>query len=267
VRRFPVSTPRFFHNSRLSLQDHKPEEHTEGKPEAVSEKTPALALLEKKDAEIEELKKKYLTSLADMQNLRTRTQNDVNAAKKYAGTEFAKSMLEVADNLGFAIKAAAPDATDSNPKLKTFYEGVTMIQHALSKAFASNSVVMYKSLGEKFDPNLHNGLYQFEDPTKEPGTVGNVVKEGYKLSDRVLRAAQVGTIKAPAPQAPANSVDEKSSEQLVIPVDGESSEEQVTPVVGKSSEEQVTPVDGKSSDEQVKVKGKSSEELVFEQSS
>jgi len=205
IRRFPVST-RLFHTSRISRQDehHKVEE--EGKPEAKAEtkvqKTPEQILLEKKDSEIEELRKKYLTSLADMQNLRTRTQNDVTSAKKYAGSEFAKSMLEVADNLGFAIKAAAPDATDANPKLKTFFEGVSMTQHALNKAFAANSVVMYKSLGEKFDPNLHMGLYQFEDPTKEPGTVGNVVKEGYKLADRVLRAAQVGTVRAPQAQPP-----------------------------------------------------------------
>jgi len=179
-----------------------------------------------------------------MQNLRTRTQNDVTSAKKYAGSEFAKSMLEVADNLSFAIKAATPDATDSNPKLKTFFEGVSMTQHALIKAFAANDVFMYKSLGEKFDPNIHMGLYQFEDSTKEPGTVGNVVKEGYKLSDRVLRAAQVGTIKAPSvAQPPGNAPEGEPTEPQVnrpkVP-EQEPTKEQGNAPEGEPTEPQVS---------------------------
>lgn len=215
--RFPVPNTRLLHSSRLFKQD----EHTksdEGKPEvkteAKADKTSEQALLEKKDTEIEEWKRKYLTSLADMQNLRTRTQKDVDNAKKYAGSEFAKSMLEVADNLGFAIKAAAPDATDANPKLKTFFEGVSMTQQSLVKAFAANQVVMYKSLGEKFDPNLHMGLYQMDDPNKDPNTVGNVVKEGYKLADRVLRAAQVGTVKPRPQQSTPKPTEEQQRENV-----------------------------------------------------
>lgn len=208
--RFSVVTSacRPFHSSRFALQDHKPEEPkpAEGEAEPKTEKAETKAeksaeqiLLEKKDAEIDEWKRKYLTSLADMENLRTRTRNEIADAKKYAGTEFAKCMLEVADNLLFAIRAAEADATDNNPKLKAFFEGITMTNDALIKAFAANSVVMYKSLGEKFDPHLHMGLYQLEDHTKEPGTIGNVIKEGYKIQDRVLRAAQVGTVKKSPP--------------------------------------------------------------------
>jgi len=218
--RLTICTPRLqFHSTRLALQDehHKPEPKVEetaeakkgeekkaesakenGEKKAEVKKTAEQLLLEKQAAEIEELKKKYLTSLADMQNLRTRTSNDVTAAKKFGGQEFAKSMLEVADNLSLALKAAAADATEANPKLKIFFEGVTMTQTSLLKAFEQNQVTQMKALGEKFDPNLHMSLYQFEDPTKVPGTVGNVMKEGYKIADRVLRAAQVGTVKAPA---------------------------------------------------------------------
>lgn len=172
-------------------------EAKEEKKEEKKEKTPE-EIIKEKDAEIADMKNKYMTSLAEMQNLRTRTQKDVSSAKKYGGQEFAKSILDVADNITMALNATKADATDENPKLKSFYEGVEMTQAVLLKALEKNSVTRMKSLGEKFDPNFHDGMFQYDDPEQEPGTIGQVVKDGYMISDRVLRPAQVGTIKARA---------------------------------------------------------------------
>jgi len=191
---------RSFHFTRMTMEEAKKEEETkEEKTEEKEEETKesqALKALAEKEKEFDELKKNYLTTLADMQNLRTRTTNDVNSAKKYGGQSFAKSMLEVADNFTMALNAGKEHATDANPQLKTFYEGMIMTEKSLLKAFASNDVTKMESLGAKFDPNLHDAMFAYEDATKEPDTVGQVVKDGYMLKDRVLRAAQCGTVKA-----------------------------------------------------------------------
>lgn len=150
-----------------------------------------------KEKELAEMKKNYLTSLAEMQNLRQRTANDVTAAKKYGGQSVCKSMLDVADNIGIALKHTREEVSDENPQLKNFFEGIEMTQTIMMKSLEDNGVTKMEVEGLKFDPNFHEGLYDYEDPTKEPGTVGQVVKEGYMLKDRCLRAAQVGTIKAP----------------------------------------------------------------------
>lgn len=200
--RFLRIAPRSLHMSRSVFSEEKkedaPKEEAEAtKDEAAGEETveSLKADLKKKDDEIADLKKKFLTSLADMQNLRTRTTKDVDSAKKYGAQSFAKSMLEVGDNLTMAINHSRADATEENPKLKSFFEGVEMTEKAMLKSFEANSVVKMEVLDKKFDPNFHDGMFQYADPTKEDGTVGQVVKDGYMLRDRVLRPAQVGTIK------------------------------------------------------------------------
>lgn len=197
---------RTLHIRSFVRQESKPEEpKAEVKAEeGAKEPSPVetlMAQLAVKEAEITELKGKWMTSLADMENLRTRTRNDVDNAKKYGGQSVAKSMLMVADNITMALDAARNDATEEHPKLKAFFEGVEMTEKSLLSAFHENKITRMDSLGAKFDPKLHEGLFEFEDPSKTPGTVGQVMKAGYMLGDRVLRAASVGTIKAP-PSSP-----------------------------------------------------------------
>ena len=82
-------------------------------------------------------------------------------------------------------------------------QGMTMTQKVLLQIFDRNGLKKFEPLGEKFDPYFMEGLLQIEDASKPPNTVGMVLKSGYKLHDRCLRAAQVGTIKAPAAQPSA----------------------------------------------------------------
>jgi molecular chaperone GrpE len=181
------------------LSEEKPAETKaeEKKEEKRDEKTEPTSedIIAAKDKEIGELKNKYLSSLADMQNLRTRTTTDVNNAKKFGGQEILKSMLEVSDTLAMGIEHARPNVTDDKVEFKNFFEGVEMTRSVLLQAFAKHGVTPMVALDQKFDPNFHDGQFQYADENKVPGTVGTVTKEGYMLKDRVLRPAQVGTIK------------------------------------------------------------------------
>lgn len=195
-----------FHHTRFLWADEaKPagESEQEVKPEAeASEPVDYEKLLQEKDQQIKEAKDQLLRQVADMQNLRERTKRDAENSRKYAISNFSKDIVDVADTLGMALKAAEKDVSDSNPALKAFHEGIVMTEKTLLSAFEKHGVTKFKSLGEKFNPNVHDGLFEYEDPDQTPGTCGTVVKEGYMIKDKLLRAAQVGTIKKPpAPAA------------------------------------------------------------------
>lgn len=150
------------------------------------------------EAELKQLKNQLLTSLADQENTRRIAQNDVGQAKKFAIKSFAKSLLDVSDNLERALQAV-PDGMEKNkdehPVLANLYEGIELTGQGLSKAFEANGLFKYGEVGEPFDPNKHNALFEYPDPKQTPGTVGQVIKPGFMLSDRVLRPAEVGVVK------------------------------------------------------------------------
>ena len=153
---------------------------------------------EQLEAEVKKLKHQLLTSLADQENTRRIAQNDVLTAKKFAIKSFAKSLLDVSDNLDRALQAV-PDGMEKNreehPVLANLYEGIALTGQGLVKALEANGLVKYGQVGETFDPNKHNALFEYPDPNQTPGVVGQVIKPGYMLSDRVLRPAEVGVVK------------------------------------------------------------------------
>ena len=93
--------------------------------------------------------------------------------------------------------AARLRESDEQPQLKSLYEGVTMTEKMLVKTFEEHGLKRIWPMDEKFDPNVHNALFEIPDPNKEPGTVAHVASAGYVLHDRVIRAAGVGVVKAP----------------------------------------------------------------------
>lgn len=156
-----------------------------------------IASLEK---EIHELKEKVLRSLAEEENVRRIARKDVENARAYANSSFAKAMLEVADDLERAMAVVTPEQrADGNidPTLKVLIEGIDMTDKNLHKIFHKFGVVQYGKVDEAFDPNIHDALFQIPDPSKPENTIGQVVKTGYMLKDRVLRAAQVGAYTKP----------------------------------------------------------------------
>eukprot|EP00962_Isochrysis_galbana_P016740 scaffold4799_cov115-Isochrysis_galbana.AAC.7 len=159
--------------------------------------------LEQQVAELDEqLKSKHdhlLRALADTDNMRRRATIDIENANKYAVGNFAKDLLDVADNLGRAMGAVPVEMRQSedHQDLKILYEGVMLTDNELMKVFSKHGLIRLEPLGEKFDPNFHNALFEAPDPSKEPGTVMHVAMPGYKLHDRCLRAAGVGVVRKP----------------------------------------------------------------------
>jgi len=205
---------RFFTSSSIRFQENKDaEKEAEVSSEEVSSEEAApseveLQLaecqkkLEESEAKLAQTHDKMLRNLAEMENVRQRAKKDVDNAKNFALQGFAKKMLDTTDNLGWALDASREAAEKGdNAELKTLFDGVVLTETTLLSSLKSVGVEKFASLGEKFDPNMHDGLFQFEDPTKESGTVGQVMKEGYTYNGRVIRPANVGTVKAPA--APA----------------------------------------------------------------
>ncbi|XP_023294274.2 grpE protein homolog, mitochondrial [Lucilia cuprina] len=145
----------------------------------------------------EELMDKYRRSLADSENLRVRLNKQIADAKIFGIQSFCKDLLEVADILGHATKAVPQDQlTDSNPHLKNLYEGLTMTNASLLQVFKRHGLEPMNPLNEKFNPNMHEALFQKPDSSVEPDTVIEVTKLGYKLHERVIRPALVGVSKS-----------------------------------------------------------------------
>uniref|UniRef100_A0A0V0G5J4 GrpE protein homolog n=1 Tax=Triatoma dimidiata TaxID=72491 RepID=A0A0V0G5J4_TRIDM len=144
----------------------------------------------------DELNDKYKRALADSDNMRKRLMKQIEEAKIYGIQSFCKDLLEVADVLGKATECVPKEEIkDSNPHLKNLFEGLTMTEAELHKVFKRHGLVQLNPLNEKFDPNMHEALFQQEVEGKAAGTVVVVSKIGYKLHDRVVRPALVGVAK------------------------------------------------------------------------
>jgi molecular chaperone GrpE len=160
------------------------------------------------EAEKAELKDKLLRALADMENLRRRTEKDLADARVYGVTRFARDMLDVADNLRRAIESVPAEARESaDGAFKALLEGVDLTERDLQKKMEAHGVRKQEPEGKKFDPNFHQAMFEVPDETKPNGTVLQVVQSGYVIGDRVLRPAMVGVSKGGPRIAPGDSVD------------------------------------------------------------
>ncbi|XP_027170598.1 grpE protein homolog 1, mitochondrial-like isoform X2 [Coffea eugenioides] len=168
----------------------------------VAEKEEQLKI---KHEELQKLQDKALRTYADMQNSMDRTKRDAENLKKFAVQDFAKNLLDVADNLSRASLAvkdnflkidASKDAVGAVPLLKTLLQGVEMTEKQLAEVFKKYGLQKYDPVDEEFDPHRHNAVFQVPDPSKPPNTVAVVLKAGYKLHDRVIRPAEVGVTRA-----------------------------------------------------------------------
>ncbi|HWM83392.1 MAG TPA: nucleotide exchange factor GrpE [Pseudolabrys sp.] len=144
-----------------------------------------------------DFKDKLLRSLADMENLRRRTERDIADARQYGIAGFARDVLQVADNMHRALDHIGNEVRDSgDPKVKSLVEGVDLIERELTNVLEKHGVKMFTPLGEKFDPNLHQAM--FETPATDEfanGTVSQVIQSGYMINERILRPAMVAVAK------------------------------------------------------------------------
>jgi len=151
-----------------------------------------------------ELKDRLLRTLAEMENLRKRTEREVTDARLYGTAAFARDMLAVADNMRRALDAVSPELRASaEAGVKALIDGVELTERELLKALEKNGVRQFTPRGEKFDPNVHQAMYEVPDASVPAGSVVEVVAPGYMIGERVLRPAMVGVSKGGPKAAPA----------------------------------------------------------------
>lgn len=142
------------------------------------------------------LKDRLLRALAEMENLRRRTEREVADAKTYGIANFARDMLGVADNLRRALDHLPAEARESaDAALKGLIEGVEVTERDFLSRLTRHGVKKLEPQGERFDPNLHEALFEVPDESVPAGTVAQVIESGYTIGDRVLRPAKVGVSK------------------------------------------------------------------------
>ncbi|CAG5119116.1 unnamed protein product [Candidula unifasciata] len=167
----------------------------------IQEKDKLASQVQKLQEELKEAKDKYIRSLAESENLRKRLTKQIEEAKIFGIQSFCKDLLEVSDILTTAINSVPKDELKpSNPHLVSLYQGLNMTDSQLIKVFNKHGLESISpSVGEKFDPNFHEALFQVPVQSAEkevPDTVAIVQKIGYKLHNRTLRPALVGVFKA-----------------------------------------------------------------------
>lgn len=151
-------------------------------------------------AEAAALKDQLLRALADTENLRRRAQREKEDAAKFGITAFARDLLPVADNLRRALDAVAPEALANDEALKSLVVGVEMTERQLMDGFGKHGLKRIDAMGEKFDSNLHQAMFEVPGTDKPAGTVVQVLQPGYLLNERLIRPAMVGVAKGD-PQA------------------------------------------------------------------
>jgi molecular chaperone GrpE len=159
--------------------------------------------------EVAEHKDKLLRALADMENLRRRTDREVADARAYGVSSLARDVVGVADNLHRALEAAGESAALAEGPAKSLREGVELIERDLLKVLERYGVKRFDPKGAKFDPNFHQAIFEVSDDSIAAGSVAQVIQPGYMIGERVLRPAMVGVAKeSPKPATSESSTDD-----------------------------------------------------------
>ena len=148
------------------------------------------------EAERDALKDKFMRALAEAENARKRSDRDRREAERYGGTRMARDMLPVFDNMKRAVAAVPEDARDAN---KALIEGVELTMRELLNVFGKHGVrVISPEAGDRFDPQLHEAMFEAPMPGTAAGEIIQVEADGFILHDRLLRPAKVGVSSTPA---------------------------------------------------------------------
>lgn len=147
------------------------------------------------EAELAGVRDQMLRALAEAENTRRRAERDRQEAARYGAVGLARDLLSVSDNLRRALEALPEDARDGEGWAKDLVTGVELIEKEFLDAFTKHGVVRMEPLGDPFDHNFHQAMFELEDLEKPAGTVVQMLQPGYRLHDRLLRAAMVGVSK------------------------------------------------------------------------
>ena len=166
--------------------------------------TTAAAATETLAREAAELKDRLLRTLAEMENLRRRTEREVAESRAYGVASFARDILAIADNMARALQTLRAELKEkADAGVKVLLDGVELTERELLKVLEKHGVRKFEpEPREKFDPNLHQAMYEVQDPSLPSGTVAQVVQAGYMIGDRMLRPALVAVAKSAPKAAP-----------------------------------------------------------------
>ncbi|WP_043879729.1 nucleotide exchange factor GrpE [Azorhizobium caulinodans] len=168
---------------------------------------------ERLEGEVAAFKDKYLRAFAEAENIRRRADREIADAKVYGIASFARDVLNVADDLARALATVdAETKANAEGALKGLIDGIELTERGLLKNLEKHGVRKVEPVGEKFDPNLHQAMFEVPDPSVAAGTVVQVVQSGYVIGDRVLRPALVGVARG-GPKAPPAAPSEEAAGQ------------------------------------------------------
>lgn len=198
-------------------ENEKFDEIEEKNEESIETQSDEYAkIIEKLQAENNELKNNFLRAHADMENLRKRSAAEIEKRSKFAISDFARQLLPVADNLTRALNAFKIDEKEHKPEtIKNLIQGILLTQKELDGVLEKNGVRKISALGKIFDPNFHQVVQEKEDKSVPVGTVLEEWQTGYTIGDRVLREAMVVVAKGgpkpekDTPDTTKNTIDTK----------------------------------------------------------
>ena len=134
--------------------------------------------------------------MADIENMTKRFKREKDETRQYAITNFARDLLSVADNLQRALQTLETMEAEFSTAQKNFIEGVRLTERELESIFTRQGIKKVSPMGEKFDHNFHQAMFETESDNQNAGTVTQVLQEGYVIQERLLRPAMVGVAKA-----------------------------------------------------------------------
>jgi molecular chaperone GrpE len=154
---------------------------------------PALAeRLAEAEKEIAKVKDEFLRALAEAENVRRRAARDKLDASKYAISSFARDLLPVADNLRRAADSVDAEARTRDPALGALVTGVEMTEKELLGVLERHGITPIAAEGQRFDPHVHEAMYEVPDESVPHGTVVQVLERGFMIHERPLRPSRVG---------------------------------------------------------------------------
>ena len=193
-------------NDNDKPQDEAVEKELEGVPEELREKsdeetvqedTSSLdSALDRLRDDLEAAKQEVLYAKAETQNVRRRLEKDMQDARAYAATGFARDILSIADNLERAINSI-PDALREDESMKGLVAGIEATQREIEKVFGQHGITRVASVGLPLDPNQHQAMLEIPSDEHDEGTVVQEMQSGWMIKDRLLRPAMVGVAKKP----------------------------------------------------------------------
>ena len=145
--------------------------------------------------ELSKIKDQLLRSLAENENLRKRTQKDIEQAKKYGHLFFIRDFLPSVDNLSRAVEAAPAKRENLEESVKNLILGVEIVLKEINSFLEKNHIIKIDPIGQDFDYNFHQAMYESPSEKEKSGVVLEVIQPGYLLHDRLIRPAMVGIAK------------------------------------------------------------------------